>query len=221
MMVTSSDEPWEVGPMQKWNLLIPCVKLNKEVVIKIMHYAHIICMKRGSALDTHSNDFICTYIERVTSSKQKNHFVSRCEGWGWCSWLRESCWCTTVSFLGYVYHAINEHQCSMLPLACVLTYLYILYYITRVLYFTPWGVNWRSCSLLNDMQMTKCAQYKLDIIYGWQVQSYMYTTARFFILRSCLPFPQPHCLWWVGHSQLVHPVDSVSPDPGQYLQTLT
>jgi len=41
------------------------------------------------------------YIERVTSRKQKNHFMSHCEGWEWCSWWRESCWCTKVSFLGY------------------------------------------------------------------------------------------------------------------------
>jgi len=34
------------------------------------------------------------------SRKRKNRFASRCEGWGWCSWWRESCWCTKVSFLG-------------------------------------------------------------------------------------------------------------------------
>jgi len=35
-------------------------------------------------------------FEHVTSRKS---FVSRCEGWGWCSWWREI-WCTKVSFLG-------------------------------------------------------------------------------------------------------------------------
>ena len=43
-------------------------------------YAHIISLKRGSTLNTCSNDFIHTYIECVTSRKRKNRFVSRCEG---------------------------------------------------------------------------------------------------------------------------------------------
>ena len=55
---------------------------------------------RPRALNTCSNDFICRYIERVTSCKRKNRFGSRCEGWEWCSWWREICWCTKVSFLG-------------------------------------------------------------------------------------------------------------------------
>jgi len=58
------------------------------------------CPKRSSPLNTHSNDFIRRYIEHVTSCKRKNRFVSRFEGWEWCSWWRESCWCTKVSFLG-------------------------------------------------------------------------------------------------------------------------
>jgi len=33
----------------------------------------------------------------MTSRKRKNHFVSRCERWWWCSWWRESCQCTKVS----------------------------------------------------------------------------------------------------------------------------
>ena len=33
-----------------------------------------------SALNTRSNNFICTYIERVTSRNRTNHFASRCEG---------------------------------------------------------------------------------------------------------------------------------------------
>ena len=49
-------------------------------------YARIISPKHGSTLNTHSNDFIHTYIECVTSRKRKNHFVSRCEGQEWCSW---------------------------------------------------------------------------------------------------------------------------------------
>ena len=40
----------------------------------------IISLKRGSALNTRSNDFIRTNIERVTSRRRKNGFVSRCEG---------------------------------------------------------------------------------------------------------------------------------------------
>jgi len=40
------------------------------------------------------------YIERVTSRNRKDRFVSCCEGWGRCSWWRESCWCTKVLFLG-------------------------------------------------------------------------------------------------------------------------
>ena len=36
--------------------------------------------KRCSAPNTHSNDFIRRYNERVTSRKRKNRFVSHCEG---------------------------------------------------------------------------------------------------------------------------------------------
>ena len=36
-------------------------------------------LKHGSAFNTRSNDFICTYIECVTSRKQKNRFASHCE----------------------------------------------------------------------------------------------------------------------------------------------
>ena len=54
-------------------------------------YVCIISLKRGSALNTCSNDFIHRYTERMTSGKRKNCFRSRCEGWRWCSWWRESC----------------------------------------------------------------------------------------------------------------------------------
>ena len=46
--------------------------LNQSAVL--MLYAHIISPKCGSALSTHSNDFIHRYIERMTSSKRKNCF---------------------------------------------------------------------------------------------------------------------------------------------------
>ena len=49
-------------------------------VFILMLYACIICLKRVSTLNTRSNDFICTYIEHVTSRKRRNRFVSRCEG---------------------------------------------------------------------------------------------------------------------------------------------
>ena len=43
---------------------------------------------------------------------------------------------------GKVHHAINEYQlrCPMLPLACVLYYIFI-YLFTWVLYFASWGVK--------------------------------------------------------------------------------
>ena len=47
-----------------------------------MLYARIISPKLSTALNTRNNDFIRPYIERVTSRKRKNRFVSRCEGWG-------------------------------------------------------------------------------------------------------------------------------------------
>ena len=51
--------------------------MNSKTCFHLAHYAHIIS---GSALNTHSNDFICTYIECVMSRKRKNCFVSHCEG---------------------------------------------------------------------------------------------------------------------------------------------
>ena len=74
----------------------------------LARYARNISPKHGSALNTR-NDFIRSILN-VTSRKRGNRFRSRCEGWRWCSWWRESCWCTKVSFLEYVYHAINEYQ---------------------------------------------------------------------------------------------------------------
>ena len=44
------------------------------------HLTCVISPQRGSVLNTRSNDFICTYIEHVTSHKWKNRFVSRYEG---------------------------------------------------------------------------------------------------------------------------------------------
>ena len=44
------------------------------------HLAHDACIIRPKALNTRSNDFIRRYIERVTSRKRNNHFMSRCEG---------------------------------------------------------------------------------------------------------------------------------------------
>ena len=72
------------------------------------HYTSIISPKHDSTLNTHSNDIIHTYIECVRSRKPKNCFGSRCEGWECCSWWWESCWCTKVSFLRQLYHAINN-----------------------------------------------------------------------------------------------------------------
>ena len=48
-------------------------------VCTLAHYACNISPKHGSVLNAH-NDFICRYIERVTSRKRKNCFGSRCEG---------------------------------------------------------------------------------------------------------------------------------------------
>ena len=50
--------------------------MNSKIRFHLAHYT-IISRKRGSALNTRSNDFIRMYIERVTSRKR---FVSRCEG---------------------------------------------------------------------------------------------------------------------------------------------
>ena len=44
------------------------------------HLTCVISLQRGSALNTRSNDFICTYIERVMSRKRKNRFVSPVRG---------------------------------------------------------------------------------------------------------------------------------------------
>ena len=54
--------------------------MNSKAAFTLTLYAHIISLKCGSTLNTRSNDFIRTYIERVTSRKRKNRFVSRCEG---------------------------------------------------------------------------------------------------------------------------------------------
>ena len=54
--------------------------MNSKAAFTLTLYAHIISLKRGSTLNTRSNDFIRTYIERVTSRKRKNHFMSRGEG---------------------------------------------------------------------------------------------------------------------------------------------
>ena len=51
--------------------------MNSKARLHPARYARIIRPERGSALNTRSNDFIRTYIERVTSRKR---FVSRCEG---------------------------------------------------------------------------------------------------------------------------------------------
>ena len=52
---------------------------------KACFFTHALCvydisLKRGSVLNTHSNDFIRRYIEHVTSCMRKNRFRSRCEG---------------------------------------------------------------------------------------------------------------------------------------------
>ena len=51
--------------------------MNSKARFQLMRYARINSLKRGSALNTRSNDFIRTQIERVTSRKP---FVSCCEG---------------------------------------------------------------------------------------------------------------------------------------------
>ena len=51
--------------------------MNSKARFHLACYARII---RPRALNTRSNDFIRTYIERVTSRNRKNRFVSRCEG---------------------------------------------------------------------------------------------------------------------------------------------
>ena len=52
-----------------------------------------------STVNTHDNS-IRWYIEHVTSHKRKNRFGSHCEGWQLCTWWRENCWCSKVSFMG-------------------------------------------------------------------------------------------------------------------------
>ena len=54
--------------------------VNSKARFHLACYARIISLKCGSALDTCSNDFIRTYIERVMSCKRKNRFRSHCEG---------------------------------------------------------------------------------------------------------------------------------------------
>ena len=54
--------------------------MNNKPCFHLAHYARIISLKYSSALNTRSNDFIHTYIERVMSCKRKNRFMSRCEG---------------------------------------------------------------------------------------------------------------------------------------------
>ena len=53
-------------------------------ILKIARHANALCAiispKCGSTLNTRRNDFIRTYIERTTSHKRKNRFVSHCEG---------------------------------------------------------------------------------------------------------------------------------------------
>ena len=48
---------------------------------------------------------------------------------------------------------LTQIGCPMLTLACVLTYLhvFILYYITRVLYFASWGAIMQALPHQNDM----------------------------------------------------------------------
>ena len=43
----------------------------------LTHYARSISPEHSSALNACSNDFIHSYIERVTSCTQQNHFGSR------------------------------------------------------------------------------------------------------------------------------------------------
>ena len=54
--------------------------MNSKTRFHLARYARIISLKPGSELNTRSIDFIRTYIERVTSRKLSNRFVSRCEG---------------------------------------------------------------------------------------------------------------------------------------------
>jgi len=46
--------------------------MNSKAHIHLARYARIISPKRGSALNTRSNDFIRRYIERVTSVRGKS-----------------------------------------------------------------------------------------------------------------------------------------------------
>ena len=100
----------------------------------------LISLKCSSTLNTHSNDFIRTCIERVTSRKRNNRIV-RGEGgvagegrvvglpkfhsWDKCTMLLTN---------------INSDWMSNTSSGLRITLLYI-YYITWVLYFASWGAN--------------------------------------------------------------------------------
>ena len=54
--------------------------MNSKHASILMLNARIISPKRGSVLNTRSNDFIRRYIEHVMPRTRKNHFRSCCEG---------------------------------------------------------------------------------------------------------------------------------------------
>ena len=92
---------------------------------------------------------------------------------------------------------------------------------------SAWVWDWEMLALFPGLACSLLTVWKsVQISYCKHVEMSMYDMAQIHHVSPCIvdlhtiPFPQPHCPWWVGHSWLVHPADSVSPDPGQYLQTL-
>ena len=64
----------------------------------LMRYVRNISPKHSSVLNTRM--ILYVDIERVTSRKRIASGVAVRGDMQWCSWWRESCWCTKVSFMG-------------------------------------------------------------------------------------------------------------------------
>jgi len=130
----------------------------------------MISLKRGSALNTGSNAFRSKYIKNVTSHKRENPFWHNCEGRGWCSWWREACQCTKVSFLAkctMLLTNINSDWTSNASSGlCIILICILGCNIMRVLYFASWGVTSLSLQSLNN-DISKIVQV-LNVFSAWK-----------------------------------------------------
>ena len=97
------------------------------------------------AFDPPTQSAISSYIEHVTSCKRINRFRSRCKGWCWCSWWRESWLLMHQSFIPGVsppchwridwMSNTSSTLCSMLSYVCPLIHILGCNYIEWILYF--------------------------------------------------------------------------------------